>query len=164
MRYANPAILPLIGYQWILDGKGPNEYQHWIHLSRIVDPRRLDPDVPESLVFRNDPDDGPVLEAAMYMLPPGYNLGNIPADIGWLPGWHVHENLCFENGFELVGVTVNGKCERRCGDHRPADGARVDRRHALRPVRRRRRARAAVPPRALTPPADARPAPTRAPA
>ncbi|MGH9235355.1 MAG: LPXTG cell wall anchor domain-containing protein, partial [Acidimicrobiales bacterium] len=112
VRYANPAILPLIGYQWILDGKGPNEYQHWIHLSRIVDPRRLDPDVPESLVFRNDPDDGPVLEAAMYMLPPGYNLGNIPADIGWLPGWHVHENLCFENGFELVGVTVNGKCER----------------------------------------------------
>ena len=112
VRYANPGILPLIGYQWILDGKGPNEYQHWIHLSRIVDSRRLDPDVPESLVFRNDPDDGPVLEAAMYMLPPGYNLGNIPADIGWLPGWHVHENLCFENGFELVGVTVNGKCER----------------------------------------------------
>ena len=31
----------------------------------------------------------------MYMLEPGYGLGNIPADIAWLPGWHIHDNLCF---------------------------------------------------------------------
>jgi hypothetical protein len=111
LRYDNLAILPLTGFQWIRDGQQVDTYQHWIHLSRIVDSRRLDAAYPESLVLRTTPD-GPVLEAAMYMLPPGYNLTNVPADIAWLPDWHVHDNLCFENGFELVGVTVNGRCER----------------------------------------------------
>ncbi len=111
VRYGNTAVLPLVGYRWIGDGTGRNQYQHWIHLGRISDPRRLDPETPESLVFRNAAG-GPVLEAAMYMLPPGFTLTNIPAEIAWLPGWHVHENLCFENGFDLVGVTVNGRCER----------------------------------------------------
>ena len=110
-RYDNLAILPLTGFQWIRDGQQVDTYQHWIHLSRIADARRLDAAVPESLVLRTTPD-GPVLEAAMYMLPPGYTLANVPADIAWLPDWHVHDNLCFENGFELVGVTVNGRCER----------------------------------------------------
>jgi LPXTG-motif cell wall-anchored protein len=110
LRYDNLAILPLTGFQWIRDGQQVDTYQHWIHLSRIVDNRRLDAAFPESLVLRTTPD-GPVLEAAMYMLPPGYNLTNVPADIAWLPDWHVHDNLCFENGFELVGVTVNGRCE-----------------------------------------------------
>ena len=48
----------------------------------------------------------------MYMLGLGYNLGTIPAAIAWLPGWHIHDNLCFVGNFELVGVTVNGQCER----------------------------------------------------
>jgi hypothetical protein len=111
VRYDNLAILPLTGFQWIRDGQQVDTFQHWIHLSRIADNRRLDAAYPESLVLRTTPD-GPRLEAAMYMLPPGYNLTNIPADIAWLPDWHVHDNLCFENGFELVGVTVNGRCER----------------------------------------------------
>jgi hypothetical protein len=111
-RYANPGVLPLLGYQWIFDGKGVGEYQHWINLGRIVDSRPpLDPAFPESLVFRNAAD-GPVLEAAMYMLGLSYNLGNIPADIAWLPDWHIHDNLCFGPNYELVGVTVNGRCER----------------------------------------------------
>ncbi len=111
VRYSNPAILPLLGYQWISDGKGRDEYQHWIHLSRIADQHTLNPAYPESLVFRNSAN-GPVLEAAMYMLGLGYTMSSIPADIAWLPGWHVHENLCFAGNFELVGVTVNGRCER----------------------------------------------------
>ncbi len=110
-RYDNLAILPLTGYQWIKDGMDVDSYQHWIHLSRIIDSRRLDAAYPESLVLRTTAD-GPRLEAAMYMLSTAYNLGNIPADIAWLPGWHIHENLCFDNGYELVGVTVNGVCER----------------------------------------------------
>ena len=94
-RYDNLAILPLTGYQWIKDGKDVDSYQHWIHLSRIIDSRRLDAAYPESLVLRTTAD-GPELEAAMYMLSTRYNLGNIPADIAWLPGWHIHDNLCFE--------------------------------------------------------------------
>ena len=111
LRYDNLAILPLTGFQWIRDGQQVDTYQHWIHLSRIVDNRRLDAAFPESLVLRPRPT-APCSKRPCYMLPPGYNLTNVPADIAWLPDWHVHDNLCFENGFELVGVTVNGRCER----------------------------------------------------
>jgi hypothetical protein len=111
-QYANPALLPLLGFVWIFDGLEPGQYQHWIHVGRIVDPTVLSAQVPESLVFRNT-GDGPVLEAAMYMLPLQYNLTNIPADLAWLPGWHVHDNLCFEGNFRLVGVTdESGQCQR----------------------------------------------------
>lgn len=110
-RFANPAILPLLGYTWIFDGTTEGSYQHWINTSLIVEAETMNPEAPESLVFRNTAD-GPVLEAAMFMLPVGYNLSNIPADIAWLPDWHVHENLCFDDNFRIVGLTVDGVCER----------------------------------------------------
>jgi acetyl esterase/lipase len=109
--YGNVAILPLLGYVWIFDGTQVGQYQHWISLSRISDPRILDPATPESLVFRTT-EDGPVLEAAMYMLTPGVTLSTIPPDIAWFPGWHVHDNLCFDGSFRVVGLAVNGVCER----------------------------------------------------
>ncbi len=109
-RYRNPAILPLLGYVWIHDGTEPGMYRHWINTGWIADEHTLEPEHPESLVFRNT-EDGPVLEAAMYMLGLGYTMANIPEDIAWLPGWHVHENLCFE-GLRLVGIAVDGVCER----------------------------------------------------
>jgi LPXTG-motif cell wall-anchored protein len=110
-QFANPAILPLMGYAYIFDGQQPGTYQHWIHLGRIGDSHTLDPQFPESLVFRNT-GDGPVLEAAMYMLGLGADLDHLPPDSAFLPGWHIHTNLCFDNNFRLVGVTVNGACER----------------------------------------------------
>jgi LPXTG-motif cell wall-anchored protein len=110
-QFANPAILPLMGYAYIFDGQQPGTYQHWIHVSRILDSHTLDPQFPESLVFRNT-GDGPVLEAAMYMLGLGTDLDHLPPESAFLPGWHIHTNLCFDNSFRLVGVTVNGVCER----------------------------------------------------
>ncbi|HKE76767.1 MAG TPA: neocarzinostatin apoprotein domain-containing protein [Acidimicrobiales bacterium] len=111
-RYANPGILPLVGYVWILDGTGPNQYQHWINTQRIIDGHTLDPAFPESLVFRNA-SGGPKLEAAMYMLAPGVTLDTVPANIAWLPGWHVHKNLCFDGSFRVVGLTdENGNCAK----------------------------------------------------
>jgi predicted esterase len=109
-RYRNPAILGLLGYVWITDGTQPNGYQHWINTGWIGDQHILNPEFPESLVFRNAAD-GPVLEAAMYMLGLGHTMDTIPEDIAWLPGWHVHTNLCFE-GLRLVGIAVDGRCER----------------------------------------------------
>jgi len=109
--YENVAILPLLGYVWIFDGTEVGQYQHWISLSRISDPRILDPATPESLVFRTT-EDAPVLEAAMYMLTPGVTLSAIPPDIAWFPGWHVHDNLCFDGNFRVIGLAVNGVCER----------------------------------------------------
>ena len=94
-RYDTLAILPLTGYQWIKDGQGVDSYQHWINLGRIIDSRRLDAAFPESLVLRTTAD-GPKLEAAMYMLSTQLQPGRTSrADIAWLPGWHIHDNLCF---------------------------------------------------------------------
>jgi hypothetical protein len=110
-RFANPAILPLLGYVWIFDGTEPDTYQHWISLNRISNGTMLDPDDPESLVFRMS-DEGPVLEAAMYILPLGFTMANIPPDVAWLPDWHIHTNLCFDGSYRLVGLAVDGQCER----------------------------------------------------
>jgi hypothetical protein len=41
----------------------------------------------------------------------GNTTDTIPEDIAFLPGWHVDTNLCFE-GLRLVGIAVNGRCER----------------------------------------------------
>jgi hypothetical protein len=110
-RFSNVAILGLLGYQWIFDGTQPDGYQHWIHTGRISDTRTLDAEYPESLVFRNAAE-GPVLEAAMYMLGLGRTLDTIPPEIAWLPGWHIHDNLCFDSGLRLVGLAINGVCEQ----------------------------------------------------
>jgi hypothetical protein len=110
-QFANPAILPLMGYAYINDGQQVDTYQHWVNTGLLGDSHTLDPQFPESLVFRNT-GDLPVLEAAMYMLGLGADLNHLPADSAFLPGWHIHDNLCFDNNFRLVGVTVNGVCER----------------------------------------------------
>ena len=110
-RFANPAILPLLGYTWIFDGTTEGTYQHWINTSLIVESETMNPEAPESLVFRNTAE-GPVLEAAMFMLPVGYTLATVPADLAWLPDWHVHENLCFDGNFRIVGLTVDGVCQQ----------------------------------------------------
>lgn len=108
-RYRNPGILPLLGFTWILDGDEPDGYQHWINLSWFDDGHELDPAFPESLVFRNTAD-GPQLEAAMYMLPWRYDMSNIPEDIAFLPGWHVHDNLCFDGSGRIVDIAEDGVC------------------------------------------------------
>jgi hypothetical protein len=110
-RYRNPGILPLLGFTWILDGTEPGGYQHWVNLPWFEDGHVLDPAFPESLVFRNTAA-GPQLEAAMYMLPWRYDLTNIPDDIAFLPGWHVHDNLCFDGSGRIVGVAENGVCRQ----------------------------------------------------
>ncbi|HET6833188.1 MAG TPA: neocarzinostatin apoprotein domain-containing protein, partial [Acidimicrobiales bacterium] len=79
-RYRNPAILGLLGYVWITDGTRLDGYQHWINTGWIGDQHTLNPEFPESLVFRNAAD-GPVLEAAMYMLGLGHTMDSIPEDI-----------------------------------------------------------------------------------
>lgn len=110
-KFRNPAILPLLGFGWITDGREPGEYQHWVNIGWVND-NALNPEHPESLVFRTAEDEPrPVLEAAMYMLMT-FGMENIPEEIAWLPGWHIHDNLCFE-GLELTGIAdEDGNCER----------------------------------------------------
>ncbi|MGH9026631.1 MAG: hypothetical protein ACRDWD_11050 [Acidimicrobiia bacterium] len=90
-RYADPAAAEAEGYRWVGDNTGE---MHWINWSYINDGRILDPDHPESLVYRNEGGQR-VLVAAMFMLSDADTLETAPDVGGKLTQWHVHGDLCF---------------------------------------------------------------------
>src|SRR5690606_5147258 len=88
----------------------------------MVDDHTLDPAYPESLVFRRLPDGSRRLEAAMFYLRDGIELDEVDPAIAWLPGWHVHEDLCVTDdnrfdGFPYGGTCTTGKVETRLMMH-----------------------------------------------
>ena len=109
-QWADPATAEAAGFRSI--GDGLTGFEHYINWSYIDDGTTLDPDRPESLVYRVH-DGTKTLEAAMYMLPPGSTLDTVPDVGGPLTQWHIHDNLCFSNdpvAPHVVGLTVNGTC------------------------------------------------------
>jgi hypothetical protein len=88
----------------------PDGYWHWTNIARITDEHQLNADYPESLVTRRTAE-GEVVEAAMYYLPPQYNLDNIPEDLAWIPGWHSNDDeLCINAEGRFSGLQINGVC------------------------------------------------------
>jgi hypothetical protein len=97
----------------------PGGYDHWIANNRMDDGHVLDPKYPESLVFRRV-DGAWRLEAAMFYLPSGYDLTNVPEDIAWYPGWHIHPELCSTPDGKFTGLASNGQCASgSAADKRP---------------------------------------------
>lgn len=98
-------------------GDGATGYEHYIHVGRIIDPRVLDPDDIESIVLTVDPDGTKEVASAMYLLPFGATVADVPDVAGELTTWHDHQNLCWD-GARVVGITdANGSCPR--GEFRP---------------------------------------------
>jgi hypothetical protein len=115
-QWADSKVAEAAGFRTIGDGVTGNE--HLINWNWINDDVVLDPNKPESLVYRPTPN-GRVLEAAMFMLPVGTADKDIPDVGGTLTQWHIHNNLCLSsermtNGAPqrfVVGVTSNnGPC------------------------------------------------------
>jgi hypothetical protein len=115
-QWADSAVAEAAGFRTIGDGVTGNE--HLINWNWINDDVVLDPNRPESLVYRPTPN-GRVLEAAMFMVPVGTADADLPDIGGTLTQWHIHNNLCMSpermaNGFPqrfVVGVTSNnGPC------------------------------------------------------
>ena len=78
----------------------------------INDKHTLDPDHPESLVY-STAGGKRKLVSAMYMLPTGTTLNEVPDVGGKLTQWHIHDNLCFTptDPPVVAGVTGSGaKC------------------------------------------------------
>ena len=97
------------GFTWVGDGPEPGGYQHWVDFGAISDQYVMDPEHPESLVFHNT-GDGLELQSALYILGLGATMDDIPEEWAFLPGWHIHDNVCL-SGTQLVGVTdENGNC------------------------------------------------------
>ncbi len=92
-------------------GDGGTGHEHYIQWDWIDDDVWLDPDYPESLVFEPQPDGTKQLVSAMFMLPSGYPLDEIPDWGGELMQWHVHGDLCFTDdpvAPQVAGVKALG--------------------------------------------------------
>jgi hypothetical protein len=82
--------------------------EHFINMQNVESPDTLDPDHPESLVYEPDGKGGKKLAAAMYMLPPGKTLADVPDIGGKLMQWHIHNNLCFTSTGQVAGIRASG--------------------------------------------------------
>jgi hypothetical protein len=107
-RWADYRVAEAAGFHSI--GDGLTGYEHFIQWDWINDDDVLDPERPESLVYRVNRDGTRTLEAAMYMLPQGNTLDTVPELGGKLTQWHIHDNLCFSPGEapKVRGVTGAG--------------------------------------------------------
>jgi len=98
------------GFQWIGDGRVPDGYQHYINGEYLASDDILDAEHPESLVYKNNGDGSVTLVSAMYILPPGSTMDDVPDVGGELTPWHDHDNLCWGPDNQIAGVLVNGRC------------------------------------------------------
>ncbi len=93
-KYADQSVAYAAGYRTIGDGVTGDE--HWVNWKYAYDNDILDAEHPESLVYSTRDAGHPVLEAAMYSLPPGSRFTDIPPLFrSPLTQFHVHNNLCF---------------------------------------------------------------------
>jgi hypothetical protein len=93
-RFADQSAAYAAGYRTIGDGSTGDE--HLVNWAYANDSDIFDSMHPESLVYNTRVAGRPVLEAAMYMLPPGSRFTDIPALFqSPLTQFHVHDNICF---------------------------------------------------------------------
>lgn len=83
----------------------PGGYAHWINPTWMMDEHLVEPEFSESLVYQSSGGDQWRLVAAMYMTEPTDTLDDIPEEVAWLPGWHVHPELCVQPDGGFGGVT-----------------------------------------------------------
>ncbi len=98
------------GYTSIGDAR--TGFEHYVNVGYIANPNVLDPTQIESLVFKVRADGSKELQSAMFILPFGTTLADIPDTVGPASLWHDHQNLCWE-GITVVGTTdATGSCVR----------------------------------------------------
>ena len=104
------------GFVSIGDGlTGEEHFLHWDWING--DDKVLDPNYPESLVYKIGPNGTKTLEAAMFILPDAYDLSNVPDIGGALTQFHIHDNLCFTT--DPVAPKVAGLTNAQGGCNAP---------------------------------------------
>lgn len=89
-------------------GDGVTGHEHYVNWSWADDPDVLVPSRPESLVYEVS-GARRTLVSAMYILPPGSTMRDVP-DLGdERAQWHRHTNLCWQ-GRRVVGLHFDGRC------------------------------------------------------
>ncbi len=110
LQYADVKVAEANGYRSI--GDGFTGVEHFVNRDYMSDTEVLDPDKPESLVYRVNPDKTREFITVMYILPNGSTMDDVPDIAGNLTLWHDHNNLCFDPATStLSGVFVSGACK-----------------------------------------------------
>ena len=108
-QFADVTKVGALGFTSI--GDAGSGFEHYINSAYIRDDAFLDPNRPESLLYRVDGDKR-TLVAAMFAAN-GMSLTD-PKLVGWggpLMQWHVHEDLCWSLDEVVVGIKyAAGKC------------------------------------------------------
>jgi hypothetical protein len=112
-QFADVTKVPALGFKSI--GDSASGFEHYINFANIRDDSFLDPNKPESLVYKVDGDKR-TLVSAMFMAR-GMSLTD-PKLVDWggpLMQWHVHEDLCWSLDANrhpiVIGVKdAAGKC------------------------------------------------------
>jgi hypothetical protein len=103
------------GYSSIGDGR--TGFEHFINYGHVVSPETLDPNGIESIVAIVNEDGSRTIASAMYIMPPGTTMADVPEVAGEFSQWHDHQDLCWE-GTQVTGrVDEEGNCAR--GAFRP---------------------------------------------
>jgi hypothetical protein len=113
--FPDEASLQEAGFVSIGDGR--TGWEHYIHVGRIADPRVVDPDDIESVVLKVNPDGTKEVVSAMYLLPFGTTMDDVPDIAGDLTEWHDHQDLCWEGARVVATLDAEGNCPR--GEFRP---------------------------------------------
>lgn len=94
---------------WRSIGDGITGHEHFVNQATFDDGKILDATVPESLVYATERGSTVKrLVAAMFMLPPGSTMADVPATGGKLMQWHIHDNLCFNGEGRVAGLRAPG--------------------------------------------------------
>ncbi|MDZ7679908.1 MAG: hypothetical protein U5K29_15320 [Acidimicrobiales bacterium] len=93
-------------------GDGVTGFEHFVHPGYRADDAILDPDRIESIVARVNPDGSRDIVSAMYLLPPGSTMDDVPDIAGALTTWHDHQNLCWEDARVVATTGEDGSCPR----------------------------------------------------
>jgi hypothetical protein len=105
-QYKNLSAATAAGYTPITDTRYP--VVHYLDASYMNNKDVLDPNHVQSLVYAFTPY-GPVLVAAMYLMPSVGDTGPMPG--GCLTQWHAHTNLCIGGPSGVIsGFQTNGVC------------------------------------------------------
>jgi len=107
-RWADYKVAEAEGWRSI--GDGITGHEHFVNPSTFDDGKILDATAPESLVYAVDRvNNTKRLVAAMFMLPPGSTMADVPSTGGALMQWHIHDNLCFDpNTLRVAGLRAPG--------------------------------------------------------
>ncbi len=95
-KYKSLSAATAAGYRPVTSGAYP--IVHYVNPSYMNSQDILDPNHVDSLVYAMTPT-GPVLVAAMYLLPTD---ANGPMPYGCLVQWHAHTNLCISTTTHLI--------------------------------------------------------------